>query len=138
MPSTGSNYYGQQQNNNSNNIAPPDAYQMYREPSAQSHHSMEHQNSIIQQYQQMIREQDAKMKELAEQNQVLRQKCSQLQENYGILSEQYESLKATAVVNQQQADKNQRTHPDILLAERLLLQAKISELEVKNSLLEEK
>ncbi len=83
------------------------------------------QQSIISKYQQIIREQDEKLKEQFALNQVLSQTCAQLQETV-------QSLNGKVL-------HSSLGHPnEINNAERLQLQARINELEVKTNLLEEK
>ncbi|CAF0812047.1 unnamed protein product [Brachionus calyciflorus] len=88
-------------------------------------HQIEQQNAlIIGQYQQIIREQDAKLKEQQQLNQMLTQTCSQLQLSYQDLSSK---LGQNPVVNEAQ-----------WTSERLQYENKINELEIKCNLLEEK
>jgi hypothetical protein len=83
------------------------------------------QQSIISKYQQIIREQDDKLKEQFALNQVLSQTCAQLQESVQSLNDK--------VLHSSAGHSNEVNN-----AERLQLQARINELEVKTNLLEEK
>ena len=84
------------------------------------------QQSIISKYQQIIREQDDKLREQYALNQVLSQTCAQLQESV-------QSLSDKLLHNSSASHSNEVSN-----AERLQLQARINELEVKTNLLEEK
>lgn len=96
-------------------LAPQSAHQAYQID----------QQSIISKYQQIIREQDDKLKEQFALNQVLSQTCAQLQESVKSLNDK--------VLHSSVGQANELNN-----AERLQLQARINELEVKSNLLEEK
>lgn len=93
--------------------------------------AIEQQNSlIINQYQQIIRDQDAKLKENQQEKHTLIQTCTQLQEYC-------QSLHASLAAKDE--FMRERSHEfDSFSSEKLKLNAKINELEVKNNLLEEK
>ena len=93
--------------------------------------AIEQQNSlIINQYQQIIRDQDAKLKENQQEKQTLIQTCTQLQEYC-------QSLHASLAAKDE--FMRERLHEfDSFSSEKLKLNAKINELEVKNNLLKEK
>lgn len=93
--------------------------------------SLDQQNTaIMTQYQQIIREQDTRIKQEQQEKLQLAQTCAQLQEYchslHSALSSKDDYLK-------------ERTHElDSFSSDKLKMHAKINELEVKNNLLEEK
>ena len=105
---------------------------------------VEHHNKIVAQYQQIIREQDTKLREQIQLNQMLSQTCSQLQEYYNSVCNQYNSLRETFVAREAEYERRLKEqnaaqkHSESPIAEKLNVQAKINELEVKVHLLEEK
>ena len=87
---------------------------------------LEQQAEIMTQYQQIIREQDAKLREQHQVNQGLSQTCAQWQERCG----QLESMSQMCTVSPTTRENE--------LSEKLRAQARISELEMKVNQLEEK
>jgi len=95
-----------------------------------AHNQSQDQSQLEQQiaeYRKIIRELDAKLGEQQQLNQSLTQTCSQLQHSYYQLQQHQQYHSTTTAVEQQES-----------LSEKLRLQARISELEVKVNLLEEK
>ena len=84
---------------------------------------MSQQNAVIMQYQQIIRDQDLKLREQYQENQDLVHTCTQLQENCRNIS---------SILNQKNVES------EYFSSEKLNMQAKINELENKVNLLEEK
>ena len=95
---------------------------------------LDHQTNLISQFQQIIRDQDKKLKDQSNLNQILKETCSQLQDKCQQLTNSINEIKS----NRNVAGFNQVDHESHYLAERLQYQARINELEVKNNLLEEK
>lgn len=91
---------------------------------------LEQQNAIMNQYQQIIRDQDAKIQEQVQLNHVLTQTCAQLQE----YCRQMQLNSKTMGINENAVNEQQQA----FLSEKLKLQVRINELEVKVNLLEEK
>lgn len=81
----------------------------------------------IAEYRKIIRELDSRVREAEQTSQTLTQTCAQWQQSYYQLQQHQQYHSSNAVVEQQES-----------LSERLRLQARISELEVKVNLLEEK
>lgn len=81
----------------------------------------------IAEYRKIIRDMDVQLREQQQLNQSLTQTCAQLQQGYYQLQQQQQFHSSTSAVEQQET-----------LSEKLKLQARISELEVKVNLLEEK
>lgn len=97
---------------------------------------IEEHNTIISQYQHIIREQDAKLKEQYNLNQTLTQTCAQLQEHLAKLNDRYNELLNTY---NYQATMNKEAPPsEETITEKLKMQARITELELKVNFLEEK
>jgi serine phosphatase RsbU (regulator of sigma subunit) len=97
---------------------------------------------VMQQYQQIIRDQDVKLAEQHRHNELLTQTCTQLQERCQQLSDQFAVLKAAkaaaAPSSSSSIQEELMQQQQNLLAERVKMQAKLNELEVKVNLLEEK
>ena len=96
--------------------------------------SIEHQQQanslIISQYQQIIREQDTKLKEYQQEKFNLAQTCTQLQE--------YCQSLHNALTAKDDFIRERGQEFEQFASEKLKMNAKINELEVKNNLLEEK
>jgi hypothetical protein len=100
-------------------------------------YQLEQQNSMIMaQFQQIIREQDKKLNEQYQVNQSLTQTCAQLQDYCQKLNQQYNLLLNERGGNVSTDDRHGQNEQ--VLAERVQMQARVNELEVKCNLLEEK
>ncbi len=93
-------------------------------------HQQQANSLIISQYQQIIREQDIKLKEYEQEKSSLVQTSTQLQE--------YCKSLHYALTAKDDYIKEKAHEFDIVSSEKLKLNAKINELEVKNNLLDEK
>jgi hypothetical protein len=93
----------------------------------------DNQTALIQQYNNIIREQDEKLNEQFNANQQLSIACNQLQQHYSQLSQQYGSLEEAHLQLKDEINTTSSTNN-----ERIQLQARINDLELKYSLLEEK
>jgi hypothetical protein len=100
-----------------------DLHSQQQQQQSENLNSHQQTNTVIVQYQQIIREQDLRLKELIQQNNDLSQTCAHLQEN---------SRSISSILN----EKNSQL--ELYSSEKLTMQAKLKELEIKNNLLEEK
>ena len=98
--------------------------------SVEQQHQQQANSLIISQYQQIIREQDFKLKEYQQEKSSLAQTCAQLQEYC-------QNLHNNLTVKDDYI-KEKILEVDLISSEKLKMNAKINELEVKNNLLEEK
>ncbi len=96
----------------------------------QMKHQIEQHTTVMMQYQQIIREQDAKLRELYQVNQSLNQTCTQLQERCTHLESVHQQEPSTLTMNRD----TELQH----MSEKLKSQARINELELKVTQLEQK
>ena len=112
-----------------------------QEAAGQSYQQEQQNSMIMAQFQQIIREQDAKLNEQYQVNQTLTQTCAQLQDYCQKLNQQYSLLlneRASNGASVNTAGEDKQAQNEQLMGERVQMQARINELEVKVNLLEEK